>query len=239
VPHPKYDRQVIVQLGFEAEVTQGAVALNKYGKDRGIPSEIVAVRRAMNGTEFDILDVAKLTQALKGLSPNSRVYLQGHGNWMMQHLASYTADQVAGLLISCGLPAVKLISILGCQCGRDLGTADNARIGDSMNSFGSKFHKALNDKGGLRVNVYARIFNVGIGTPQDEPGWKVLHGRKATTAADKFVGGEFCAGMHRPNSKLLFFWSPDGRQYRLDAYIKDGVKADVLDSGEEPEGPGD
>jgi hypothetical protein len=235
VPVPGYDRQVIVQLGFEAEVTQGAVALNKYGNARGIPSEIVAVHRSENGPGFNSSDLANLAQALKRLSPKSRVYLQGHGSWMMQHLASYTADQVAGLLISCGLPAVKVISILGCQCGRDLGTSDEVRVGASMDSFGSKFHKALYDKGGVRVIVYARIFNVGIATPEDQPGWKVLHGRKATTAADKFVDLEFSAGMHRPNSKLMFVWSPDGRQLRMYAY----KKPDVLDPGEEPEGPGD
>src|SRR5262249_53177964 len=156
---------------------------------------------------FNSMDIAKLTQELKKLTRNSRVYLQAHGNWQMQHLSSYNADQVAELLINCGLSTVKMISILGCESGRDLGTSNNVRVANSMDSFGSNFHRALRDKGGLKIDVFARIYLVAIGNPVDQVGSLHLHGHKFTyNKTDNWDGYGKGQGSQRTRSKLRFFW---------------------------------
>ncbi|MGF1624400.1 MAG: C80 family cysteine peptidase [Alphaproteobacteria bacterium] len=207
-----YDRQVVVQLDFDSTISDNAAALNKYGNDKGIPSELVQVHAGIGNVGFKPMDVAKLTQALKKLSLRSRVYLQAHGAWKTQKLSDYDGDQVAGLLVGCGIPAVQVVSVLGCESGRDLGTANDARVAASMDSFGSRFHRALRDKGGLKLSVFARIYCVGIGNPVEETGKNVKwHGHKGTFDEDD-DWDSWKTASHRSKSKLRFYW--DGETQR-------------------------
>lgn len=207
-----YDKQVVVQLDFDSTIATNAAALNKYGNDKGVPSTLVPVHANSQNNGFKPIDVAKLTMAFAKLTINSRVYLQAHGDWQTQKLSQYDADQVAGLLIGCGMPAVRIVSVLGCESGRDLGTANDNRVSASMNSFGSKLHKALRDKGGLKLALYARIYCVGIGNSVEETGNKAKwHGRKGTFNEDDDWEG-WKSSTHRAKSKLRFFWQGDTQQ---------------------------
>ena len=205
-----YDRQVVVQLDFDQTISRNAEALNKYGNDRQIPSELLKVRGSNTG--FNGFDIAKLNVAMSKLTRDSRVYLQAHGDWQTQCLSSYTGEQVAEMLVRSGMPAVKVVSVLGCESARDAGTADDMRVSHSMDSFASHFHKALRDIGGLKVSVYARTLCVGIGNPEEETGalaqW---HGHKATFNDDDDWEG-WGSGHQRTESKLHFFWVDDAQQ---------------------------
>jgi hypothetical protein len=85
-----------------------------------------------------------------------------------------------------------------------------------MNSFGSRFHKALKVRGGLRLDVYARILCTGIGNPVEEVGQPLLHGHKGTFNEDDRWEG-WNQGSHRSQSKIRFFWVGD-TQRRAWAY---------------------
>src|SRR6185369_6974230 len=52
---PKYDRQIVVQFDFDELNELSGKAVNDYGNQRGIPSELVKVHGAKStgGTYFD------------------------------------------------------------------------------------------------------------------------------------------------------------------------------------------
>jgi len=148
---------------------------------------------------------------LNGLS---RVYLQGHGDWQAQKIGSWGPDEVADLLAACGMPAVRVVSIDGCELGRDLGTANTARISNSVNSFASRFHKRLGDEHGIRTEVYARVRCVFTGQPTgalvNRP---EVWGRKYTLDDNDQPVGVYVQGHHRSNSKIRLYWA-GGQQQR-------------------------
>ncbi len=147
----------------------------------------------------------------------SRVYLQGHGDWQSQKIADWGADFTVDFLVGAGLPAVKVVSILACEAGRDLGTANDTRVANSADSFASKFHARLRAKHGISTVVYARVFCVvPIGpAARDYFGLsKTSMGRKATSDEDDDVdNSEF----GRTKSKLRFEWV-GGQQVRTWTY---------------------
>ena len=209
-----YDAQVIVQLGFDAQITRNAEVLRDYGIQNGIPSAIVQIHPSAEfGVTFRYADIRALTSAFKNLTTNSRVYLQAHGDWQGQRLDQYDATQIGLLLASAKMPAVKILSVLGCEMGRDLGTANDCRVSNSVNSFASQLQVELKNRG-IAVDIYARTaiidFYSDIWSNEVDK-----YGRKGTfDDYDQFEAGSF---QKRTRSKLLFTWE-NGQQARYYAY---------------------
>lgn len=211
-PSHKYPSQLIVQF-LEGEgdqtIINGTNALNKLGNDKGIASSIVTINKSSNPfRKFSKSDVAGLGPALGRLSRQSRLYIRGHGDYAAQKIGAWGANEVADLLAGHGLPAVSLISVTGCELGRDRGTANDNRIGGSMNSFASHFHLRLKEKHGIRTVVYARVHCVAVGNSSkgagvDDPS---VRGHKTTFDDDDEMPGGFAGGAHRVHSKLKFWW---------------------------------
>jgi len=106
------------------------------------------------------------------------------------------------------MPAVDNLNVLGCELARDSGTADNARIGTSIDSFASKLHRRLRDPEGILVTLFARPFRMGV-AGSDQTDEKSLWGRKLTANESNMNAGTV---HHRPGSKYKFFW--DGSEQR-------------------------
>src|SRR5262249_28688193 len=121
------------------------------------------------------------------------------------------AKQVYDLLHGCGLQAAHVISILGCQCGRDKGsrgTRDDCpgemRVSHSCNSFASKFCELLGP--GVCDQVFARVCNVrgydkGSGCDVGQKGTST----SPTKDEDLFNDGNTVAH-GRADSQLRFYW---------------------------------
>lgn len=212
-PKP-YDRQLIVKVESDKITNTGALELNYLANQRGIPSHIVGVERTSSG-RFNQRALGVLRERLAELTPQSRVYLDGHGDWQEQKLGDFTAEEVADLLVDNGMPMVKVVSVLGCESGRDLGTSNTARTAHSMNSFASELHRLLKEKGGLEVVLYARTHSTHVATSEDADRRRYI-GHKYTFGDDDEWEG-YTEGHRRANSKLRFFWE-GGEQRRESAY---------------------
>lgn len=209
-PTDTYDRQVVVQLDFDSTISNNAKALNKYGNDKGIKSELVEVHSSSGRLKtFSRKDTARLAAAFSKLTRRSRVYLQAHGAWATQKLSDYNAKQIASLLADTGMPEVKCLSVLGCESARDLGTADNIRVGNSMDSFASELHRILKEKYKIKLELKARIYCVAIGNPNSGGGVAdpTLRGHKGTfNQNDDWEGWGEGVGHKRSHSKFRFYW---------------------------------
>lgn len=214
-----YDRQLIVQFlsGHPSEnlITDNAKAIDKRAQNRGLKSHIVSLPcgSGLIGNVKDHFRVKALTQELKKLTNQSRLYIQGDGDWESQKVADWGADEAADYLVACGMPAVKVISVLACEAGRDLGTTNHVRVPNSADSFASKFHKRLHEKHNIDVLLYARVYLVvpiGPATIRRFGVDKSELGRKATADEDDDVE---LSMFGRTKSKLRFKWA-GGQQIR-------------------------
>ncbi|MCI0699991.1 MAG: C80 family cysteine peptidase [Planctomycetia bacterium] len=186
----KYSGQLIVD-GFRLQserqrakfLTDKAAAHNPP-----LPTESVLFPRA--GQPGFLAARFKLTAALGKLDKHSRLYLIGHGNWKAQTLGGDTADTWATTLVNGGLPQIKLVSVTGCQAGRDLGSADDLRVLSSADSFASKLHAKLGALG-VKVDLYARAYKV-----------RIRSGGQGQVRGSKTTEGTY----QRANSKILFTW---------------------------------
>lgn len=218
-PAHKYPDQLIIQFleggADDHTITRGSEALNKRGIALGIFSRVVSMTKS--GGMFRTFSKAaegKLTEAMAHMKRSSRIYLRGHGDWESQKIGAWGPHDVADLLARCGLPQVAVISITGCELGRDKGTANDARIGASVNSFASRFHLRLGAKHGIYTVVMARVYCVGIGNPEEEAGKPDLWGKKFTFNDEDDWEGH-AKGHDRAHSKVKFTWE-DGRQKRTE-----------------------
>lgn len=218
-PSHKYPSQVIVQFvtgdAGDSLIDKNAKALDAHGKALGIKSCIVQMRAS--GSLFRTFSKAakgELTTAFGKLNTLSRVYLQAHGDWESQKLGEWGPHDVAAMLAECGMPAVRVVSILGCELGRDRGTANDARIGNSVDSFASRFHKRLKEKHGIATVVYARVFCVAFARADNYigDGQADRFGRKVTFDADD-DWDDWASAHGRTHSKLRFYWE-NGQQRR-------------------------
>ncbi len=215
-PQHKYPSQLIVQFlsgSGDHTITRGSQAINTHGKELGISSSIVTILKSSNVFRtFSKASASDLEQAMQRLSALSRVYLRGHGDWGSQKIGDWGPHNVADLLADSGMPQVRVVSVTGCELGRDRGTANNARIGNSINSFASKFHRRLGEKHGIYTVVYARAFRVGVGNSEEEAGQPALWGKKFTfNQNDDWE--DHTSGHDRANSKVKFYWQ-GGQQCR-------------------------
>jgi hypothetical protein len=203
----KTDRQLIVAFQFEGDsldtIYHSTMAIADLGRRQGIPTDRVFVKRTSRGV-LPANITASLKKKLSTLTDRSRVYLDGHGNWQTQCLGGWKWKQVADLLGECGMPAVREVSILGCQLGRDLGTSDDERVSHSVNCFASRFHHRLREKWSIETVVHARIFITSTFDSGHAPHrWNV--GQNITFNEDGDYDGAASA-RRRPHSKRVFYW---------------------------------
>lgn len=192
-----YDKQLIVD-GFRLDSERQRA---RFLRDKAaasvppLPTETVLFPRA--GLPGNLIRTNQLKFSFSQLTNQSRIYMIGHGNWQAQTLGGDTAQTWANTFIACGMPQVKLVSITGCQAGRDFGSTDQLRVTEDANSFASQFHQLLG-AAGVRISVYARAYKV-----------RIRSGGAEGTRGSKFTEGAH----HRPNSKILFTWQ-GGSQVR-------------------------
>ncbi|WP_347986586.1 hypothetical protein [Methylomonas sp. AM2-LC] len=218
-----YDRQLIIQFlcgdSSDKLITDNAKAINNRAISKGLKSHIVTLPM-WNGFFGNItghFQLKSLKHELSKLTSKSRVYIQGHGDWQSQKVADWTADFSVDFLVGCGLPAVKMVSILACEAGRDLGSANDIRVTNSADSYGSKFHKRMFTKHGLKIEVYARVYCVVPIGPAAQSVFgldKDQLGRKATSDENDDA---MLSQYGRTKSKLRFYWL-NGQQVREWAY---------------------
>lgn len=214
-----YDRQLIIQFltgdSSDALIKLNAKALQKHAEDTGLKSHIVTLLGS-SGLFSGIVDsfrVKALKHELAKLTSQSRVYLQGHGDWQSQKIADWGPTFSADFLVAAGLSAAKVVSILACEAARDLGTANDCRVANSTSSYASKFHARLREKHGIETEVYARVHCVAIGNKKVGP-----VGHKGTfNDDDVWEGWNVGQGGKRTESKIRFYWS-GGVQQRQWAY---------------------
>jgi len=188
-----YDRQTIVQYEpnpADQVIARGTAGLKKLSGEKNIPIEIVDLPVQGQGGYHD--KMGKLTAALRPMTDKSRLYLRGHGSWMMQTIGGIDAKTWARTLVNAGLYKTRVISITACTAGRDRDINDN-RVVESANSFASKFHQALMDMANLNTVVYARVYN------------QVVYpaGFKATSDTEAGIK----PANSREKSKLKFSWN--------------------------------
>ena len=192
------DRQLIVQAHSDQAIRLGSTNLAAKAQSRGVPTEIVDFP-----APGDHQAMHKLVDAVGKLTPQSRLYLRGHGSWRDQTVGGVDARDWARTLLNAGLRRVAVISICACQAARDLGSSDACRISASADSFASKFHRYVREMGNWHENVplYARVYLVMVRSQAHQLG--VKH------TGDRVIGPQH----RRPKSKLLFTWV-NGHQKR-------------------------
>ena len=222
----KYDRQLIVAFlaeGQEADTAAQAEALNQKERAEALGSEVVLVRADL-GQEagFSAASVRELERAVAGelrvagrMTANSRLYLVGPGHWDQGKLAAWGPEQVADLLGRSRLPAVKVISIVADELGRDGPAAGGGKrpFAEGLNSFAAIFQRRLNEAHQIRTNVQARVLKVAVVLPP--PGGPTTGpalGRKVTAREGESPEQTLAYGHHRPCSKVRLCWEGEQQQ---------------------------
>jgi hypothetical protein len=180
---PKYDRQLIIMFhcGNSDDVKvvkDGAHLLNKKGQQHEANSQKSQLITAPVSVDSDWYRRQVLKNELHKLTANSRLYIYGHCDWAVQKVGTYTGIEMADLLNYCGLPKVKLISIVACKAARDYD--DN-----NLNCFASHLLKRLAYHN-CQTEVFARCDTTGMWPKKDDPD---MLGRK-WTRPDWTVKGE-------------------------------------------------
>jgi hypothetical protein len=164
-----YDKQVIVQVDMDEAGGKNRVALEARAvlKSQNTQSVRVCPREKSEGEYAFSPSMGKtLRAALKGLGPDSRLYLVGHGDWESQKVGYLSGPTMAKFLFAYGLRHARVISIVACEAGRDLqkrtlpSRSQQGLLATSANSFASKFHYALNVTHDLNIDVVARTREV-------------------------------------------------------------------------------
>jgi hypothetical protein len=203
---PDYDRQLLVKFltgdPSDNAVKNAAWRAKRKVKTTGLKLHTAEIPRGRSGVFGRLKDKSAekhLRAELAKLTPASRLYLEGHGYWKTQKLGEWGAEEVADLLVECGLKQVAVISIMACEAAKAQKHTGHEVVGtaveNTLNSFAYQFHFLLAFKHQLFVPVHARL-RVVTTTPA---GTKVV--RK---------NGQWC--VHQPRSKVRFDWGPTGGQ---------------------------
>ena len=211
----EYDRQLIVGLltgPADAITPRQAADLAAKQRAAPLPSAVVLIAAGAAATDKPaVTGEAALRQALCGegevplpVSGRSRLYLVGHGDWRLQTLSGWTAERTADLLARSGLTAVRVISLVADELGRDHGSTSASDLREPPDSFAARLHAALLHRHGIETVLMARVY------PTIVVGEEPARGTKRTLDADDDAGDGV---HHRPHSKLRFSWR-DGMQRR-------------------------
>jgi hypothetical protein len=229
----KHDRQLILQIlcGVKDElITKGTEALEAKAKARGLESHTLTVRVS------ELIDSRPAQDAAynKAAEPfyasfakftiYSRLYLAGHGFWKQQTLGGLGAKTVAYLVAGrekerTPKEVTFLVSVLGCESARDKDSAVYGMLGSSVDSFAANLHRALKEQYGLAVNLFARVYDVGIAVA-GEVGRKGVYTEGA--AVPSSIEGAY------PNSKVLYRWFSDKQARYMVNYV--GKSFDRIDT---------
>ncbi len=213
MPKNDHDRQLVVGLLADAADTatlQQATDLDAKPRAERLPTELVVLppSGAAGGDEA----LHELGRALRGerevplpMSARSRLYLVGRGDWRRQTLSGRSAADVAGLLGRAGLSALRAVSVVADELGRDRSSAAPDDLRDPADSFASRLHAVLRERLGLETVLQARVYPVVVAAATGSQSGPE-RGRKLTVA-------DGLPMHHRPRSKLRFVWR-DGVQRR-------------------------
>jgi hypothetical protein len=213
----KYDRQLVIGLlngPADALTPRQAEDLDAKQRKAPLASAVVLIPAGADSTGASSAGAeaeAALRRELRGegeaplpLSARSRLYLIGHGDWRRQTLSGWNAERIADLLVRAGLTAVRVISVVADELGRDRTGVEPADLHEPPDSFASQLHASLLHRHGIATVVMARVY------PTIVVGEGAARGTKRTLDAnDASKSGEH----HRPHSKLRFSWE-DGVQRR-------------------------
>lgn len=206
----KYDRQLILVVegpDGETDSPVKAAALQSKERSTSLASEVVTLKAGHAGAAD--LRSALLGQSLVGapVTASSRFYLVGQGDWPRQTLSGWNPRELAATLIGAGLPAVRNVSIVADESGRDSVTSEG-RAPTTLDSFAAQLHRELRLQGRLDTRVQARVYAVEVVAGDDAD--LNMRGRKLTSG-ESGRSGPF--EHHRPHSKLVFDWSGGMQQW--------------------------
>lgn len=214
----KYDRQLIVAFldaANDPSTEAQAQALDSKEREEALPSEVVTLRTGAGPSDFSEESLLALSQALAGrravshpVTEQSRIYLIGTGNWQARRLGPWDFEDVAKILVSQGMPSVKVISIVADELGRDLGTNDDSRVTGLMDSFAAVLHRRLRETYGVMTVVQARVYRTVVITSEIAQRFSDL-GKKLT--GDE--GDSQPATHKRGQSKVKLFWEGDTQKW--------------------------
>lgn len=230
----KYDRQLVVSFYTGAGddiIRDSSVELAKaFAKLKGVSglSGVVSIDSDNFSTE-NRQDLTNLAEQMRDLTTESRLYLNGHGDWEAQKLGALGPKEVAKILVSAGMPAVKTICITACGLGRKRTTG---LIFKSTSSFASKFHSYLKEKYSIKCEVHAYVLSMAVYGPTTEmirdekdpvkiEAHKLLYGRKFT-----FGDGHNNIAWKRPMSKRILTW--EGEKQRINWALGNDDSAPVF-----------
>ncbi|MBC7844004.1 MAG: hypothetical protein H7099_16910 [Gemmatimonadaceae bacterium] len=210
-----YSNQLIVSSSANAltnDMKKLRDMLTLKAERSGLRTACVELDIVAGSNSVDVYQTKALTKALTTVDRQSRLYILGHGDWKSQTVGGLNAEIWATRLIKCGLVvAPKIISIVGCNAGRDLKAEISCRVAQSLNSFASQLHLKLKDPGGLETMLFARPYTIRAHYERGKEG-KTTHrydGNAPKPVLEK-KDGELPHGEQR---KLCFCWV-DGQQAR-------------------------
>ena len=160
----KYDRQVVLGLhvkSFDEVVDKSVRKLYNRAKGSGIPCDMVFWFESPDWTK----KLQYKREIFSALTPRSRLYVVGHGNWKTKTIAGYDAKMVAMLLAKAfQLKTVSLINVASCAAGLGSKSDDSTDLAleNSTASFVEELHRLLGKEYSIytRVHGYNRILNV-------------------------------------------------------------------------------
>jgi hypothetical protein len=211
-----YDTSVIVQFLTGAVDDVITTGTNRMRVRLGIPHDHVATVNFCAARPFGmpLLTEQAVTTALGYLTGQSRLYLRGHGDWEHARLGGWSAREVAGALLKCGLAiSPQMISVTGCQCARAVAQGAEGKSFSSYHertqaevvllerstfSFAGQLHSRLCARG-ITSPVHGRIYTLTVVGADNED--DLESGQKITATPS---GQE---KHHRRHSKIRFDWN--------------------------------
>ena len=228
----KYDKQLVVEFqtgGADPIIVNSSIELAKaFSKLKGIPG----LSTVTSWNSNDVIGPAAgsnwtaMRSAMDELSDESRVYLNGHGDWESQTISGLGPKDVAKLLFLTKMPSVKTLCVTACGLGR-LKTKKGL-IFNSVSSFATKLHAKLKEDYYIRCEVHAYVLDMGVYTQDtlDKFGMsdqKLILGRKYTSR-EEVVDGKAHHGavFHRQQSKIILSWAGNKQVTTQVLYEKSG-----------------
>jgi hypothetical protein len=190
---------LIIKFDPDRVIEDHVSGLLAKANKRGSGVRVVTFRS--RGGDSSWWERAELLAKCRLLPDRYRLFLHGHGSWKNQTIGGWTADHVAALLNGVYLPAPTVVSVGGCSLGRDIGSAGYGQVGHSIDSFGSKLHRLMKTVCGHEVDLFARVYDVGITKAGNSP----MAGHKGVFLSETLPG----ITRKKSHSKLHFYWNGD------------------------------
>jgi hypothetical protein len=207
----KPDRQLIVQCltGTGDSIIRTITnQLEKRAEGKGVKSHTLTFHQG--DEEETTRNVELWMRKATKLTAQSRIYLNGHGDWRNQTIGGMFAGEAALFLGMARVPNGIVISITGCEMARDLSSPNYGAIGNSVDSFASNLHRRLKEEHGVETIVFARVAKTMTGTKGTTEGVKITY----DADPDSWPGHlRPPVTYHGERTKVCFWWK-DGKQAR-------------------------